>query len=351
MILFLVLVAGIWTLGHFMKAPVSARWLMICLIYVFVVAVQIILPAGNPLRAAFGGDLGEWVILGVIGGAIWAYRTGLGKLRDRVRPENRISDTEKTAAATSTDRYLRHIVLREIGGPGQRRLGEARVLVIGAGGLGSPVLQYLGAAGVGTLGVIDDDLVEVTNLQRQVIHTDARTRMPKVFSAAEAIAAQNPLVTVRPYHRRLTDAIAEELFAEYDLIVDGTDDVATKYLANAAAWASGTPLILGALSQWEGQVSLFDPARGGPCYRCLFPEPTRPGLAPSCAEGGVLGPLPGIIGTIMAAEAVKHITGAGETLQGRLLIYDALHAESRRIDLKPRAGCPVCGGGKDAAAN
>jgi len=343
MLLFLILVAGIWTLGHFMKAPKSARWLMICLVYVFVLAVQIILPAGNPLRLAFGGEVSEWVVLGVLGGAVWAYRTGLGKLRARVRPENQPKPAETDRAAASTDRYLRHIVLREIGGQGQQRLRDASVLVIGAGGLGSPVLQYLAGAGVGTLGVIDDDVVDVTNLQRQIIHTDARAGMPKVFSAAEAIAAQNPLVTVRPYHRRLTDEIAADLFAEYDLIIEGSDHVATKYLANDAAWAAGKPLIFGALSQWEGQVSLFDPAKGGPCYRCLFPEPTRAGVAPSCAEGGVLGPLPGIIGTMMAAEAVKHITGAGETLQGRLMIHDALYAESRTIALPARQECPTCG--------
>ena len=341
MILFLVLVAGIWALGHFMKAPVSARWLMICLIYIAVVALQIVLPEGNLLKEAFGGEIGEWIVLGILGGAVWGYRFGLGKLRDRVRPEN--LPIEEKITSDATERYARHIVLREIGGPGQKRLREAKVLVIGAGGLGSPVLQYLGAAGVGTIGVIDDDVVDVTNLQRQIIHTDTRAGMPKVFSAKSAIGEQNPLVEVRPYNRRLTEDIAADLFADYDLIIEGTDHVPTKYLANEAAWASGRPLIFGAISQWEGQVSLFDPAKGGPCYRCMFPEPTRDGVALSCAEGGVLGPLPGVIGTMMAVEAVKQITGVGETLRGRLMIYDALHGETRTISAKANPACPVCG--------
>lgn len=344
MLLFLVLVAGIWTLGHYMKAPRSARWLMICLLYVLVLALQVVLPEGNAVREVFGGSATEWAVVGVIGVLVWGYGIGLAKLRARVRPENRPQDRPATSPESGVERYARHIVLREIGGPGQKRLREAKVLVIGAGGLGSPVLQYLGAAGVGTLGVIDDDAVEVANLQRQVIHTDARRGMPKVFSAKEAVAAQNPLVTVRPYSRRLTDDIAAGLFADYDLIIEGTDDVETKYLANRAAFIARKPLIFGALSQWEGQVSLFDPAKGGPCYACLFPVPTAAGVAPSCAEGGVLGPLPGIIGTIMASEAIKHITGAGETLQGRVLIFDALHAEARTMTVRPRPGCPVCGG-------
>jgi len=191
MLLFLILAGGIWAIGHF---------------YVCVLAVQIALPDGNPLRVAFGGELGEWVILGVVGGGVWGYSVGLSKLRKRVRPENRTSDTKTKAPAATTERYARHIVLREIGGPGQKRLREAKVLVVGAGGLGSPVLLYLAGAGVGVIGVIDDDVVDLTNLQRQVIHTDERAGMPKVFSAAEAIAALDAIVETRPYHRRLTDA-------------------------------------------------------------------------------------------------------------------------------------------------
>jgi len=217
------------------------------------------------------------------------------------------------------------------------------VLVIGAGGLGSPVLQYLAAAGVGTLGVIDDDTVDASNLHRQVIHDADRVGMPKVDSALAAVRRQNPNVTLRPYRQRLTGETAAGLFADYDLVLDGTDNFATRYLANRVAAAQGKPLIGGALTQWEGQVSVWDPARGGPCYECIFPEAPAPGLVPTCAEAGVAGPLPGIVGSVMALEAVKAITGAGEGLRGRMLIWDGLHAEARVIRLKKREGCPVCG--------
>ena len=198
--------------------------------------------------------------------------------------------------------------------------------------------------------MIDDDVVENSNLQRQVIHPDAAIGTAKVASAQAAIAAQNPHVTVRPYERRLTGDIAAELIADYDLVIDGSDNFDTRYLANTAAVAQGKPLISGALSQWEGQVSLFDPARGGPCYECIFPERPAPGLAPSCAEAGVLAPLPGVVGAMMAVEAVKVLTGAGAPLRGRMLIYDALYAETRGIALAARADCPACAGRGAAAA-
>ncbi|KKK94280.1 hypothetical protein LCGC14_2684450, partial [marine sediment metagenome] len=195
----------------------------------------------------------------------------------------------------------------------------------------------------GRIGVVDDDVVEGANLQRQVIHTDARIGMPKVFSAQQAMSAINPWADVRPYHRRLSAEDAPELVADYDLVLDGTDNFDTRYLVNRAAVAAGKPLISGALSQWEGQLSLFDPARDAPCYQCIFPQAPAAHLAPSCAEAGVLGPLPGVIGTMMAAEAVKEITGAGQGLRGRLQIYDALWGENRTIRLNRRPGCPVCG--------
>jgi molybdopterin/thiamine biosynthesis adenylyltransferase len=241
------------------------------------------------------------------------------------------------------ERNARHIILREIGGPGQKGLKDARVLVIGAGGLGAPALQYLAAAGVGTIGVIDHDVVENSNLQRQVIHTDDRIGMPKVFSAEIAMKAQNPFVNVRPYHRRLTGDIAAELFADYDLILDGTDDQATRYMVNETAVAARLPLVSAAISQWEGQISIFDPSRDAPCYQCVFPEPAAPGLAPTCAEGGVLGPLPGVLGAMMAVEAIKLLAGAGDPLLGRMMIYDALYADVRVIGVKRRKTCPICG--------
>jgi len=343
MVLFLVLATGLWLIGRMIGAPASARVLMIGLLYIAVLAVNVALPEGHPLREATGGSAAEWVMLGVLGAGVWAYAEGLGRLRARVRPENRPPDPGAASAGTRRERAARHIALREIGGMGQKRIEEARVLVIGAGGLGAPALQYLAAAGVGTLGVIDDDVVELSNLQRQIIHTDARIGMPKVFSAEAAINAQNPFVAVRPYNRRLTDEIAPDLFADYDLVLDGTDDTGTRYIANRAAVARGIPLVSGAISQWEGQVSVFDPANGAPCYACVFPVPAAPGVSLTCAEAGVAGPLPGVIGSLMALEALKIITDAGETLRGRMLIYDGLYAETRVVSLSRAPDCAVCG--------
>ena len=243
---------------------------------------------------------------------------------------------------TELDRYARHIVLREVGGAGQQKLKKARVLVIGAGGLGAPVLQYLAAAGVGTIGVIDDDTVSLSNLQRQVLFDEDQLDTPKVFAAEAKLAALNPHIEIRPYNRRLSEENAQDLFGDYDLVLDGTDNFKTRALVNAACVATKTPLISGAISQWEGQVSLFDPANGTPCYACIFPDEPADGLAPSCAEAGVMGALPGIIGSIMAAEAIKHITGAGQTLAGEMLIFDALYGESRKMTLQRDVGCEVC---------
>ncbi|MBC7133361.1 MAG: molybdopterin-synthase adenylyltransferase MoeB [Roseovarius sp.] len=297
--------------------------------------------AGMAIPAA--EEAAPWLILGAAAVLVLVYRSGLRRLRARARAQAAAPAKRPLFTEAELERYARHIVLREIGGPGQKALRQARVLVIGAGGLGAPVLLYLAAAGVGTIGVIDDDRVENSNLQRQVIHRDGDIGLPKVQSAAAAMRAQNPNVEVHPHARRLEPAIAEALFAEYDLIIDGTDNFDTRYLVNATAAALGKPLISGALSQWEGQLSVFDPARGAPCYRCIFPEAPAPGLAPSCAEAGVLGPLPGVVGAMMAVEAIKVITGAGHALRGEMLIYDALFGESRKITLRARPGCPVCG--------
>ena len=243
------------------------------------------------------------------------------------------------------ERYARHIVLREIGGPGQQRLGRARVLVIGAGGLGSPVLLYLAAAGIGTLGIVDDDVVSLSNLQRQVIHGTDEVGAPKIESAARAIARVNPHVGVEGHNLRLDAENARGIVAGHDLVIDGCDNFATRRIVNAACVAEGIPLLSGAIGRWEGQISLFDPARGGPCYACIFPESPEPGLVPPCAEAGVIGALPGLIGTTMALEAIKHIARAGTGLHGVMLIHDTLNAEMRRIRLRPSPGCPVCGGG------
>lgn len=302
------------------------------------------LPQPNPGSALVAGDLRGWGLLTLLLGAVLAYRAVLRWLKGWVRAEAAPQAPASAFRPAELDRYARHIILREIGGPGQKRLKAARVLVVGAGGLGSPALLYLAAAGVGTIGVIDDDVVDASNLQRQVIHADERIGMAKVHSAASAMQALNPFITVRPYQRRLTDEIGAELLADYDLVLDGSDNFDTRYLVNRLCVAAGKPLIAAAITQWEGQLSLYHPAQGGACFECVFPNRPAPGQVPTCAEAGVAAPLPGVIGAMMAMEAVKQITGAGEGLRGRLMIHDALYAETRVMRTHPRAGCPACGG-------
>ncbi len=282
------------------------------------------------------------VVLLLIAGVL-LYIRFLRKYRKPLRDQEPQDMNQGPMSDTEIERYARHLILREVGGVGQQKLRKSKVLVIGAGGLGSPVLQYLAAAGVGMLGVIDDDAVSLSNLQRQVLFDEDQLDMPKVFAAEAKLNALNPHITIRPYNRRLTENEAQDLFADYDLVLDGTDNYQTRALVNAACVAGETPLISGAISQWEGQVSLFDPANGTPCYACIFPEEPADGLAPSCAQAGVMGALPGIIGAIMAAEAIKYITGAGQTLAGDMLIFDALYGESRKIGLQKSAECSVCG--------
>ncbi|SFT37769.1 HesA/MoeB/ThiF family protein [Sedimentitalea nanhaiensis] len=351
MLLVLFLAALLWGLGALMGVSRGARLSLLAVLFGVVMLMQLVLPDGHPIREATGQSPALWLLLGGFAAMVALYGRGVSVLRKRAGKNTPAPEPNPAGTFTEAElsRYARHIVLREIGGPGQKRMKQARVLVIGAGGLGAGALQYLAAAGIGTIGVIDDDAVENANLQRQVIHRDADIGMPKVFSAQAAMQAQNPAVDVRPYHRRLTEEIATELFADYDVILDGTDNFETRYLANAAAVSARKPLVSGALSQWEGQLSVFDPGRDGPCYQCIFPEAPAPGLAPSCAEAGVIGPLPGVIGTMMAVEAIKLITGAGSPLRGQMLIYDALYGETRTIRLKSRADCPVCGGLKRRA--
>jgi molybdopterin-synthase adenylyltransferase len=246
------------------------------------------------------------------------------------------------------ERYARHIVLREIGGAGQRRLGAARVVVVGAGGLGSPAILYLAAAGVGRIAVVDDDAVALSNLQRQVLHGMAEIGRPKVESARAAVARLNPHVAVEAHAVRLGPENAGALLAGADIVLDGCDSFATRAVVNAACVRAGVPLVSAAMSQWEGQISLYHPAEGGPCYACVFPEAPAAGLAPSCAEAGIVGALPGVMGSMMALEAIKWIARAGRTLAGRMLIYDALDAEVRAMRLARRAGCAVCGEGRGA---
>ena len=237
------------------------------------------------------------------------------------------------------ERYARHLVLREIGGPGQQKLKAARVLVVGAGGLGAPAALYLAAAGVGTLGLVDADTVSLSNLQRQVLFSTADTGRPKVEAAAEHLTALNPHPTVETHAVWLDEANARAVISGYDLVLDGTDDFATRFAVSDACLAEGKTLVSGALGRWTGQVGVF---QGQPCYRCLVPE--IPPDAETCALVGVVGALAGVIGSMMALEAVKLITGAGHTLAGRLLIYDALAAETRTVRIGADPACPSCGG-------
>jgi adenylyltransferase/sulfurtransferase len=239
-------------------------------------------------------------------------------------------------------RYSRHLIMPEVGMEGQRRLKAARVLMIGTGGLGAPVGMYLAAAGVGTLGVVDFDVVDASNLQRQIVHGTKDVGRPKIESARDRLNDINPNVKIEPYETRLTSENALELFREYDMVVDGTDNFPTRYLVNDACVLTGKPNVYGSIFRFEGQASVFWAARGA-CYRCLYPEPPPPGLVPSCAEGGVLGVLPGIVGAIQANEAIKLILGAGDALINRLLLFDAWKMRFRELKLRKDPECPVCG--------
>jgi len=254
--------------------------------------------------------------------------------------------TEVQPAATLTNdeilRYSRHLIMPEVGMEGQKKLKAARVLCIGAGGLGSPLALYLAAAGVGTLGIVDFDVVDYTNLQRQIIHSTADVGRKKLDSAAEKLKAINPFLNIRKFETRLSSDNALELFRDFEIIADGTDNFPTRYLVNDACVLTGKPNVYGSIFRFEGQASVFA-MKEGPCYRCLYPEPPPPGLVPSCAEGGVLGILPGLVGVIQATEAIKLILGKGDPLIGRLLLVDALGMKFRELKLRKNPDCPVCG--------
>ncbi len=242
-------------------------------------------------------------------------------------------------------RYARHIILDEVGEEGQEKLLAARVLVVGAGGLGAPLLQYLAAAGVGHIGVIDDDAVELSNLQRQVIHATENLGRPKVESAAEAVAAINPEIAFQAINARLDATNVAELIAQYDVIADGSDNFATRYLLNDACHLGKRPLVSAALLRFEGQLSTFKSFEPGenPCYRCIFREPPAAGLVPRCEEAGIFGAVAGAVGSLQAAEVLKEILGLGESLSGRLVLYDALAVSFNSIKIRRDPGCPLCG--------
>ena len=240
-------------------------------------------------------------------------------------------------------RYARHLILPEFGMAAQERLKAGSVLLVGTGGLGSPLALYLAAAGVGHIGLVDFDVVEESNLQRQIVHGTSTLGIRKTESAKQRLLDLNPHIEVTTYEVQLTSENALEILRPYDVIVDGTDNFPTRYLTNDASVLLGKPNVYGSIFRFEGQVTVFNTAEGGPCYRCLYPEPPPPGLVPSCAEGGVLGVLPGIVGTLQATEVVKLLTGIGETLVGRLMLYDALNMQFRELKLRRNPDCPVCG--------
>lgn len=251
-----------------------------------------------------------------------------------------------TNAKLSNDeisRYSRHLIMPEVGMEGQRKLKTGSVLLIGTGGLGSPLALYLAAAGVGHIGLVDFDVVDESNLQRQIAHGTSTVGVPKTESAKRRLADLNPHVEVTTYDTMISSENALDLMRPYDVIIDGTDNFPTRYLTNDASVMLGKPNVYGSIFRFEGQATVFSPKDGGPCYRCLYPEPPPPGLVPSCAEGGVLGVLPGVIGTIQATEAIKLLMGVGETLIGRLMLYDALSMRFRELKLRRNKECPVCG--------
>lgn len=357
MILVAALCALVWFGGALLGWGRGLRWAVSGGIVAAALAVNLALPEGHALRVVTGGDARAWGILLFLALLIGGYRAIFLRIKARAADIAAARVEEKEAPMTNSPnlppkrgtfedaelaRYARHMMLREIGGVGQKKLKQSRVLVIGAGGLGAPALMYLAAAGVGTIGIVDDDQVDVSNLMRQVIHTTAGVGQAKVASAKAQMLAINPHISVEIYEERLTAARARDLFTEYDIILDGTDNFDTRYLTNKAAVQAGKPLVAGALSQWEGQLSVWDPAFDAPCYQCVFPEAPAPGLQPNCAEAGVFGPLPGVIGTLMAGEALKLITGAGDPLRGRMMIWDALYADSRFITVERRPDCPCC---------
>jgi molybdopterin/thiamine biosynthesis adenylyltransferase/rhodanese-related sulfurtransferase len=296
---------------------------------------EIIVYCASGNRSAFAaqtlGELGYENVTNLAGGFVDWKRNGFEVVTPRV-----LSPAQRS-------RYARHLLIPEVGEAGQQKLLEARVLLVGAGGLGSPASLYLAAAGVGTLGIVDADVVDDSNLQRQIVHSTERLGEPKVASAKRTIEALNPDVHVEAYEERLTSENVERILgAGWDVIVDGADNFPTRYLVNDASVWHDIPVVHGSIYRFEGQVTVFAP-HSGPCYRCLYPAPPPPELAPSCAEGGVLGVLPGIIGSLQASEALKLVLGAGDTLEGRLLLFDALHTTFDEVSVRRNPDCPVCG--------
>ena len=331
-----------WFIAGYLGVSQNLRAASVFITLTCILGTLFLIPETNSFSIIMGG-WAPWATISFIFCITFLFRLFINSLRNKsndvylgdVKEEDEFSNHE-------LERYSRHILLKELGGLGQRRIKDSSVLIIGAGGLGAPVIQYLAASGVGTIGIIDHDKVSLSNLQRQVIYPTKQVGEQKVFSAADAIYQLNSNVNVRPYNRRLNSEIAEEIFSEYDVVVDGTDNFETRYISNSAAVMTKKHLVSGALSQWEGQVSVFAPHEGGPCYACVFPTPPKDDLAVTCSEGGVFSPLPGVIGSVMAVETLKILSHSGNTLLGQMFIYDGLKGESRKIKINPSKKCPIC---------
>lgn len=354
--------AAIWFGGAMLGVGPRLRAVLMLIMWGGVLAVVGLAPHSG-IALWLGGSVQGWLVGGAVLALALAYRWLVGLARTRAKrhapaedapalapepkgqpagfcPEAPLSDAE-------LDRYARHIMLRELGGPGQRALRRARVLVVGAGGLGSPVSLYLAAAGVGRITLADDDTVSLSNLQRQILFATGQEGRFKAEAGAARLQALNPEIEVIPLTRRITRDDAD-FVSGFDLVIDGTDSFAGRQDINAACVAARVPLLAGAIAQWEGQVTVYDPARDAPCLGCIFPQAPAPGSAPTCAEAGVIGALPGVIGSIMALEAVKLLTGAGQDLRGRMMLFDGLYADARVMRLSRRPDCAVCGKDTDA---
>jgi len=342
MMVFLLVGITVLVLDRIFNVTRRNNLVFLSLVFSIIFIIHLTVSVDHVLVKSTGGSLRNLIVSFILLLVIISYVFLLKKAKNIGKVKFEKDSTKNLFNPEELNRYARHIVLKEIGGLGQKKLKNAKILVIGAGGLGSPVLQYLGAVGIGTIGVVDSDLVDNSNLQRQIIYTDKMIGDSKVFAASQAIRAQNPYTKVLAYNYLFNEQNADNLISNFDLIIDGTDNAQTRYLVNKTCVKLKKPLISGAISQWEGQVMVYTSTLGSPCYQCVFPNIPNTELAASCSETGVVGALPGVIGSIMAVEAIKLISGAGELLDGRLMIYDALHAETRIIKLNQDINCPVC---------
>ena len=342
MMVFLLVGITVLVLDRIFNVTRRNNLVFLSLVFSIIFLIHLTVSVDHVLVKSTGGSLRNLIVSFILLLVIISYVFLLKKAKNIGKVKFEKDSTKNLFNPEELNRYARHIVLKEIGGLGQKKLKNAKILVIGAGGLGSPVLQYLGAVGIGTIGVVDSDLVDNSNLQRQIIYTDKMIGDSKVFAASQAIRAQNPYTKVLAYNYLFNEQNADNLISNFDLIIDGTDNAQTRYLVNKTCVKLKKPLISGAISQWEGQVMVYTSTLASPCYQCVFPNISNTELAASCSETGVVGALPGVIGSIMAVEAIKLISGAGELLDGRLMIYDALHAETRIIKLNQDINCPVC---------